>query len=137
MQTTLSIGYISIAADLLLLLRCILVSATLNGANSSKTRYAPVQDPESHEFLSAPYAPGMQPASAAATQAIIEERAKERQLYRHICGILQILFWIPLILGTIAGIVYVKAETDEHQAKLEQQLRLVRSTRPRFPNTRE
>ncbi|TCD60128.1 hypothetical protein EIP91_010690 [Steccherinum ochraceum] len=126
MQTTLSIGYISIAADLLLLLRSLLVSATLQGAGQSKAKYSAV-DPESHEFLNAPYEPGTVPAFASATSAVIEERARERWWYRRVAGSLMIAFWIPFLLGTVAGIVYVKAETDVHKAQLEQQLRYATS----------
>ncbi|THH30768.1 hypothetical protein EUX98_g3436 [Antrodiella citrinella] len=124
MQTTLSIGYISMAADILSLLRCLLVSATLSSVNGSKAKYGLV-DEESHNFLATPYQPGTVPAFAAAgaTEAAIQERANERYWYRRITSSLIIGFWIPFLLGTIAGIVYVKAETDEHKAQLEQQLR--------------
>lgn len=125
MQTTLSIGYISIAADLLLLLRCLTTAATLSAA---RTVNMFTRSPE----------PGLKPLSSVGStfpttaQDIIDERAKERKGYRDINGLLQLLYWIPFALGTVAGIMYIKAETDASKAQLVQQLRYVTY----FPNPR-
>lgn len=111
MQTTFAVGYVSIAADLVMLMRCLLMSAT-SGGPASQHPLVPLGASDR--------------ADSAVHDAVEDEkrgRARERFWFRRIGGFLMIAFWIPFITGTIYGVWYVKAEKDAEKAKLAQQLR--------------
>lgn len=121
MQTTLTVGFISIATDLLFLLRCLTTTATLPDARTMGTNIPLVESPE----------PGLQPLHSGELQPrtvlqdAISERAKERKGYRDINGLLQLFYFVPMILGTVVSVLYIKTENDESKVKLVRQLRFV------------
>lgn len=138
MQTTLSIGYISIANDILMLLRCLLVTATLTptpGINTSTdastekfddTVVTISESPESSARGTEQGTVAVPVLSAASVEdAVIEERARERWWYRRITVVLAIAFCIRFVLGTIAGAFYPKGETNATKAQVGQGFRCV------------
>lgn len=54
-----------------------------------------------------------------------EDQPRARFWYRRICGNLTLFSWVPVILGTVAGLLYTKAETNTNgnDANLVQSLR--------------
>lgn len=111
MQTTLSIAYISVANDILVFLRCLISAATLSDVRARLTGTARLGS----------VIPGNYPSR----DEIMNERAKERKRYREYHGWISLFYFIPLILGTIAGFKYTKAEDNESQVGLVQGLRYV------------
>lgn len=109
MQTTLVIGYISLAGDMLVLLRCLIVAATLRPMKSRSAEY---------EVGSVPQA----------TSDLIAARAKERSRYRGIAILLSLTVYAPIALGTIAGIIYTKAKNNVNKVHQEKTLRYVLMT---------
>lgn len=114
MQTTLSIAYISVANDILVFLRCLISAATLSDVRVRLASGARVGH--------------VVPATSPSRDEIMNERAKERKRYREYHGWISLFYFIPLILGTIAGFKYTKAEDNESQVGLVQGLRWVLSS---------
>ncbi|TCD59785.1 hypothetical protein EIP91_011469 [Steccherinum ochraceum] len=116
MQSAFNITSVTMAADLLVLLRCLLVSATLQNEPPHRIHLLPRVGLQSQ--ATAPSQPETVP-----TSAIIESRAKERQRYRTICGLVAIFVWVPLVLGIVAGVLYPQAPKGAHQAQLQMRIR--------------
>lgn len=116
-QTSFSIAYLSVANVLLVFLRCLITATTLSDvrARLASTLTLAVGSEGS--------------AVPPSRDDIMNERAKERKRYREWHGWMTLFFFIPLILGIIAGIKYVKAEDNESQVGLVQRLRYALSVR--------
>ncbi|TCD59786.1 hypothetical protein EIP91_011470, partial [Steccherinum ochraceum] len=117
MQSAFGLSYVAMASDLLILLRCLIVSATLEGPSRSRTKDSHQVEPESHRMTTS------LSQSELPISVIIEERAKERLRYRIICGWMAVFLWVPLALGIVSGVNYPKAMNSVHDAQRERQLR--------------
>lgn len=134
MQMSFAVGFLSISGDLLTLLRCVLVNATL----SKSTVYnGALIDPEpASSFQLKERVTHSPPPSVSEPDAKSEpkpecetpgpestERAKERHSYRSIYGILSLLYWIPFGFGIASGALTNKAETSASAARIVWYLR--------------
>ncbi|KAI0081886.1 hypothetical protein K474DRAFT_1671445 [Panus rudis PR-1116 ss-1] len=118
-QTTLNVGHVALAANLVLLLRSLLVQATANPARSSSIE---THDPGSISMVS------LKPSDVRVeivevTAAWSVHRQKERFWYRRITGFILLGCLTAFLLGVISGFIYWNATIDEGQAQLEQRLR--------------
>lgn len=112
---TFAIGYISMYADIVTLLRCLFVSATKGITPSQQMLLGSGRNsPE-------PYASGgNEPGYTLPTE---DDKPRLRFWYRRIFGALILASWIPVIIGMIMGYNYVNAETNAQKASIVQDLR--------------
>lgn len=125
-QMTFAIGYLSMYADVVTVLRCIFVATTkgaspsqgvlLDGRSSSPDFHAPESN------------------SSAYTLPADEDKPRVRFWYRRTFGILIISAWIPVIMGMVMGYNYVNAETNAAKASTVQSLRYNFSLRAGSPS---
>lgn len=118
-QTTYAIGYLSIVADCAAILRSLLVNTTLGTSPTS-----------AYPFSTSVAGPNDSNDSLLSRQGryglpMEEDQPNVRFWYRRICGCLQLVSWIPVIMGAVQGIQYTKAETDSKAATLVMSLRYV------------
>ncbi|KAK7692652.1 hypothetical protein QCA50_004285 [Cerrena zonata] len=114
MQTSWGIGHLSMASDLVNLLRCLLVAATQPTPSSSS-----VLDGSPEEA----YLMTERSSEEVATDE--DNRQVERFWYRTICGYTSLFALVPIIIGSIAASQYVGAESDASKAKSVHTLRYV------------
>ncbi|PSS37854.1 hypothetical protein PHLCEN_2v322 [Hermanssonia centrifuga] len=115
-QMTYSIGYVSILADIITILRSFLVNSTY--PPNDVPVYSRNDGSDSSLLV----------GNAADTSYISLDRPQDDQprarfWFRRICGFLALSTWISIILGTVSGLHYVKAETNANQVSLVQSLR--------------
>ena len=107
-----AVGYLSVLIDAIAILRSLLVNSTFGGRHGSDV----------------PLTDGSDARHDRGYRYILphdEDQPRARLWYRRIFGYLALFSWVPVILGTIAGIRYPKAETDGSVASLVQSLRCV------------
>ena len=118
-QTTYAIGYLSILTDSTAILRSLLVNTTLG---TSPASFHPLSMSASGPNTSDDSLLERRGGYGLPSE---EDQPRARFWYRRICGNLQLLSWLPVIMGTVQGIQYTKAETDSKIANLVQTLRFV------------
>lgn len=118
-QTTYAVGYLSVFADSVAILRSLLVNTTLGTSPTA-----------AYPFSTSAAGPSDSNDSLLSRQgryglSMEEDQPRARFWYRRICGYLQLFTWIPVIMGTVQGLQYPKAETDSNTASLVMSLRYV------------
>lgn len=122
MQMSWAVGFVSLAADVLQLLRCLLVNATLR---ETPAEYPMTFDTETKGSIQSDERTivASPPAVQCSSESENKEREWERLQYRKICGWLALFYWVPFILGIVGGSFYEKAERSSSRAQLVQCLR--------------
>lgn len=110
-QMTFAIGYISIHADTITLLRCLFVRTTKGVSPKDQTPL------DSGRESPEPADPGPY------TMPVDEDQPRTRFWYRRTFGALALLTWVPIIIGIVMGYNYVQAETNAEKAQNVQNLR--------------
>ncbi|KAJ3525554.1 hypothetical protein NM688_g8386 [Phlebia brevispora] len=113
-QTTYAIGYLSVLADISAILRSLLVNTTLGGSPAAANASEFDLGTNSSQSLLNRQGYGA---------PMEEDQPRARFWYRRICGNLQLTSWIPVILGTVAGLQYPSVETNQKTASTVQALR--------------
>ena len=104
-QTTYAMGYLTVFHDTTSIMRSLLVRTTLA---STPADAAPSLLLDGQISYGSPEE---------------EDQPRIRRLYRRICFGLTLNSWIPVILGTVAGINYPEAETSPETANMVYTLR--------------
>ncbi|PCH41977.1 hypothetical protein WOLCODRAFT_152037 [Wolfiporia cocos MD-104 SS10] len=128
MQTTYSMGFVSIGQCLLVLLRCLLVNSASPSTGATYKTIVEEHDYESRNPLTARMdnASTDERFSSASTLTITEvvpEVEKRRQSYRRACIAASMVYYAVIALGSIAGSLYFKAISSPSTAKLVQHMR--------------
>lgn len=100
---TFATGYISMYADLVTILRCLVVNTTKGDARSDDGHGAS--------------------AASLSVYGKAQDQPRARFWYRRTFGVLIIASWVPFVLGVVMGTEYVKAETNAGTAATVQNLR--------------
>lgn len=122
MQTTLAIGYVSIASDLVTLMRHLL------SAPANPQRPETVESPQSSNSLIMEATGKSRFLDTSFTQSDNRSNnyAKERARCGYI-GLLLPLCWVSIALGSVYGALYLKAKDSPDKARMVQQLRYASS----------
>jgi len=116
-QISYAVGYLSVYSDLNNCLRCLFVKSTMGSTSSLLT-----QNNGSAEYLDA-----SNMSHGGYGSPADEDQPRARFMYRRFFGFSQIFFFIPLILGIIAGYNYVPGETNSSTASMVQTFRYATS----------
>ncbi|EKM54334.1 uncharacterized protein PHACADRAFT_258120 [Phanerochaete carnosa HHB-10118-sp] len=111
-QMTFAIGYISLHADTITLLRCLFVRTTRGISPKDQT---PLESDRESPEPAGPYGGYAMPVD--------EDQPDTRFWYRRAFGALALLTWVPIIIGIVMGYNYVQAETNAEKAQNVQTLR--------------
>ncbi|KAI0081887.1 hypothetical protein K474DRAFT_1634525 [Panus rudis PR-1116 ss-1] len=113
LQTSYIIGYLAIAADLVILLRSLLVQATA----IPQERIIVIDDPESGDKVSLMEKTDKVDVRVE-TKTVSDRRQRERLWYRRITVLALLECLAPFVVGIVAGIVYTNGTTNKGQADL-------------------
>lgn len=115
-QMTFAIGYISMYADTVTLLRCLFVQTTKGAPLSDQTPLGNGRESPDSSL-------GHQQTLSGYTFPVSDDEPRRRFWYRRTFGALALLSWVPVILGVVMGYNYVQAETSVAKGQNVQSLR--------------
>ena len=124
-QMTFAIGYLSIYADAVTLLRCLFVQTTKGAPPSDQAALSNGRE-------SPDAALGQHQDISGYTLPADDDQPRRRFWYRRTFGALAILAWVPVILGIVMGYNYVQTETSAPKGQNVQTLRYASSSPETF-----